>query len=1218
VAEREHHPFVAVTRRLHASAAAHPGRVAYTFLREDGQAEDISCAELERRVLLLARALGARARPGERAVLLFAPGLAFVVAFFACLCAGVVAVPAAFSQRRRASDRLQALQALLADAAPALVLTASECAAAVAASLAPVVPCPPILCSDTLTGDADLPELHGAMTAFLQYTSGSTAQSKGVEVTHANLASNVESIRRAFGFGPRSVMVSWLPPFHDMGLVGSVIAPMALGFHSVLMAPAAFLKQPVRWLEAITRYRGTCAGAPDFAWDYCARRVGADEKALLDLSSLEVAYNGAEPVRASTLREFAAAFACCGLAPGALFPCYGMAEATLLVSGGPRGRGPRTLTLSKARLEGNQIRETPAGLDDAREVVSCGPPAHGVSLMTVDPDTCLPAAPHRIGEIWVAGPGVARRYWRRPEQSAQVLDARLADGAGPWLRTGDLGFLRDGELYVTGRLKDLVIVNGRNIYPQDVEQLVERTIDFIEPNMCAAFGLVVDGQERLAVVAEANRALVRTARQGQDDGVSLAQVEALAQRIRTAVAQQFGVAVALVAFVRPGAFPRTTSGKVQRARCKALAESGELDLVYAARPGGAMPAAARADNAAADDAASRARADALIGWLRQYAPRRINSRLMDERRSVAPHLILDLGNQGFFGLQAPAEHGGCALATTDLVRVLGQLAALDLTLATIVGVHNGLGLRPLLRFGAPALRQRLLPRLAAGRELAAYALTEPGAGSNPRAMRARAQRCPGGWRVSAEKHLIGLASWAGWITLLAKAVDEAGTALGAIALLVPEDAAGLVQGPEALTMGMRAMVQNTVLLDGVFVPDAQVLLAPGEGMRVARDAMGFSRLGIGALCVGAMKRCAQLMARYAARREIGTGNLLENPVTRARLHELACAIDATEALVQAIAAALDAQAPLPQEACLACKCAAAELLWEAADRLVQMLGGRGYLENNVAPQLLRDARVLRVLEGPTEALYAHLGATLAVPGNGAAVFIGQALGGSRLAAELAAIASAPRASDAGRDYRLGELCTWAMLLAAAERQAAQAGAQGRRGAAAAAWARARFHALAAALREPGAAPLPASELLERVAGFAADIGDLEQALPGEAQELDALLRLAPPQARAPAAPAPAPAPAATRELVHDIVLRWLRSDGGKSGETIGHATSFTELGMDSLASVPIALELEQQTGLSIAPELLYDYQSIDALADYIDSRRGLAQTDAGALADAVK
>jgi len=1219
-----HQATAPVVEQMLQHARATPERIAFTFVREDGGEESLTCAELAGRSEALAGALSRFAAPGARALLLFAPGLAFVLAFLACLRAGLVAVPAPLPRRHGEAH----LRALLQDAAPALVLSTFDAAPL----LAPLLEGAParLLCTDAIAHHPDaatLPLPGPDDLAFIQYTSGSTSAPRGVEVSHANLAANIDMIRAVFGFDADSVMASWLPPFHDMGLVGSILAPAALGFRSVLMAPATFLRHPERWLQAIDRYGATCAGAPDFAWDLCTRRVGVDDKATLDLSRLQVAYNGAEPVRAATLRRLRQAFGGCGLREEALFACYGLAENTLLAAGGPRGRAPRVVAVSQARLEAGQVRDTGMDDPDVRELVSCGPAAPGVRLLAVDPDSRRAAGPGRVGEIWIAGPAMARGYRGARGAPDDTFGARLVDGDGPWLRSGDLGFLRDGELYITGRLKDIVIVNGRNIYPQDVEATVEEVAGFLAPNRCAVFGLEdraegqgdsngnADGHERLAIVLEADRRLVRIARRGASDGASVAQLDALAQRIRSAVASRFGTAVELLAFVRPGTFPRTSSGKVQRARCRQLAARGELEIVYAARE--LHPRRRRADLPVAEQ--SRRTAAEMRDWLRRWAPRRLDSRLMDERRTMPPHVLLDLGNHGFLGMQAPLALGGKALATGDLLRLMEQLAAIDLTLATAVGVHNGLGLRPLLRFGPAPLRASVVPQLAGGRQLAAFALTEPAAGANPLAMRTRAVRCPGGWRLTGDKHLIGLANWAGWITVVARALDENGIALGTVALLVPDDAPGVHQEAEALTMGMRAMVQNALRFDAVFVPDLHVIGAPGAGMEVARDAMAFARLGIGALCIGAMKRCAQLMLRYASRREVAGGRLLDHPVTLARLDALTCAIAALEALVQALAAHDERGAGLPQEACMACKCVASELLWESADALMQLLGGRGYLEPNLAPLLLRDARVMRILEGPTEALYVHLGGG-ALEG-GCLDFVAEVLDAPELARQARAALGAP--GGVASAYAAGELCAWT-LLAAALPDSASDGAAG--------WARRRWSLLLARLGQDGACA-PAAALAKRVAAYAEAIGAPDQDAAGEGHQRDPLLGpdwgaelgqgpLAPTATPASGAPAMDDMPGShvarhslaqsasdTRALVRRCLLAGLQDAGV---ETLGDDEPFTEAGLDSLAAAPVALELERQTGLAIGSELLYEYQTVATLAAYIDARRGAPQPLAAA------
>ena len=1277
-----------LTDRLRLHARATPDRLVYTFMRDDGKVDEITFGQLEQRASNLARALAERAPKGSRALLLYPAGLEFIVVYLACLMAGIIAVPATIPHKSRASRRLKAL---LDDADPLLILTRLDCETAIKASLSLVDAdhrtCLTTDCLEPSHPDAPLPQVGPEDLAFLQYTSGSTALPKGVEITHRNIASNVASIREGFGFTADTVMVSWLPLFHDMGLIGSVVSPLHVGFHCVLMAPANFLKNPRMWLEAISRYRGTCAGAPNFGWDYCAKRLGEEAKQGLDLSSLTVAYNGSEPVRAATLRAFVTAFASCGMHDTAMFPCYGMAETTLFVSGGPIATAPVVRTVSKSLLEGNQIRDVAPGDEDARDIVSSGRIGLGTTVAIVDPETHLQVSNWRVGEVWVSSPSVARGYWMKPAETEAAFGAMLAGGAGPFLRTGDLGFMRDGELFITGRLKDLVIINGRNVYPQDIEEVIERAIDFIEPNMCAAFSVEVEGQERLAIVAEANRSLVRAAQQAkeanrpEEHDAYLAKIDASAREITRVIAQQFDVAVSSIVFVRPGSFPRTTSGKVQRSRCKELALQGQLELVYvmpgsifdrrnmspaakekvvvaayarapeAAQEAPAAPEAAAAARAAACAHESRARADAMIAWFRQYAERRINSRLIDERRTIPPYIVLDLGNQGFFGLQVPREFGGMALTTVDLMRVMEQVAAVDLTIATLVGVHNGLGVRPLLGFACAAMKERLLPDLAAGRQLASFALTEPSAGSNPLALRATATRCAGGWRLNGEKQWIGLASWAGLTTVFAKAVDEAGAPLGIGAFTVEADNPGLVQGPESPTMGMRGMVQNTIFFEDAFVPLDAMLLAAGEGMDVARDAMLFSRLGIGAICVGAMKRCAQLMARYASRREIASGLLAANAVSIVRLQELASTIFAVEALVGAIAGRVDAGASVPAEAYLACKTNATESLGSAADALVQMLGGRGYIESNGAPQILRDARVLRILEGPTETLYAHLGASTAQPEGAVHVFLAETLGRPALAAELAALVARLRAARDGSrlfgsqatlngwlDHRIGELAARAFLVAAAEKRQQDGAVDPQLASDAVVWARRRFSALGHELVAEMAANRPhgsSDALLALVKTYAADIGDVDQQLPGESQGADALLRrdagaalgAAPRQGRAAAAPlavvgVPSAAPgtdsaadaaagsaagsAATRAIVYECIMNWLRSEPLRQGVEFDAGTPFTDLGMDSLATASISAELEERVGMTILPELLVDYGTVSALAAFIDSRARLA------------
>ncbi len=376
---------------------------------------------------------------------------------------------------------------------------------------------------------------------------------------------------------------------------------------------------------------------------------------------------------------------------------------------------------------------------------------------------------------------------------------------------------------------------------------------------------------------------------------------------------------------------------------------------------------------------SKTRTDDLLEWLRSYAKKRINSRLIDERRCIPPYIVLDFGNRGLLGMQVPPKYGGMGLSNQDTLLVLQQLGAIDPTLASFVGVHNVLGIRPLMNYASDQLRDELLPLIATGRELAAFALTEPGAGSNPQAISAKAipdSNSQGGWRLQGNKIWIGSAAWASAINIFVQTFDAEGQYLGVSGFVIRQESKGLRQGPEALTMGLRGMVQNAVYLDDVSVNSDHLLGELGSGMKVAQDAMMHGRLCITAASLGGMKRCAQLMLRYAKCRTISTGRLLKNPVTLAKLTDLTESIVAVESLVTRIAKLLDEECYIPVEAYAACKIVGPEFFWQAADSLIQMLGGRGYIETNIAPQLLRDSRILRIYEGPTETLNMFLGSKI--------------------------------------------------------------------------------------------------------------------------------------------------------------------------------------------------------------------------------------------------
>ncbi|HEY3570041.1 MAG TPA: amino acid adenylation domain-containing protein, partial [Thermoanaerobaculia bacterium] len=548
---------------LRARAAEDPDGQTYVFLA-DGEVERevLRARELDLRARAIAAHLQERLAPGDRALLLYPPGLEFVAAFFGCLYAGVVAVPAYPPRPRRSPTRLATI---LADARPAAVLTTAalaEHAGPWTAEL-PALGAVHWIATDGIGAGAGAagwkpPVLSPQSLAFLQYTSGSTSDPKGVMVTHGNILHNQGAIQHGFRQSAESVIVSWLPIYHDMGLIGALLQPLYVGGRCYLMAPASFLLQPSRWLRAISRYRATTSGGPNFAYELCIDRTTPEQREALDLSSWEVAFNGAEPVRGATLARFAEAFAPSGFRAEAFHPCYGLAEATLLVA--VAGRRPPSVL-------------APEGT--GRELVGCGPSASGQQMAIVDPETLEPCPAGREGEIWVAGPSVAAGYWGKAEATERTFQARLASGEGPFLRTGDLGILERGELLVSGRIKDLVILRGRNHYPQDIELTAESSHPSLRAAGAAAFAAPVEGEERLVVVVEVERR-------------SREEPAALAAAVRARVTGEHEVPVHEVVLVRAGTIPRTSSGKVQRGRCRQLYLSAGLEVVAAS----AAPAAA--------------------------------------------------------------------------------------------------------------------------------------------------------------------------------------------------------------------------------------------------------------------------------------------------------------------------------------------------------------------------------------------------------------------------------------------------------------------------------------------------------------------------------------------------------------------------------------------------------------------------------------------------
>lgn len=541
---------------------------AYTFLA-DGKTESgtLTYATLDLQARAIAAAIQALTARGTNVLVVYPydAGLEFVSAFFGCLYAGVVAVTDNPPRKSAAIAKLQ----IRARASEATVLISTagflehlKTQLIKNPDLAPYLNKLTWLATDTVPMDQASawvqPDLEPDTLAFLQYTSGSTGDPKGVMVTHGNMLHNSKLIYEGFGHSDTSQGVIWLPLFHDMGLVGGVLQPLYGGFPVTLMSPISLIQKPILWLEAVSKYGATTSGGPNFAYDLLCQKVKPQQRDQLDLSKWEVAFTGAEPIKADTLDKFVDFFGPCGFQREAFYPCYGMAETTLFISGGLKSEPPVIRYLDGTALAENKVVSVELESEKAQAIIGCGRMWLGDKVAIANPDTRTKCAENQVGEIWVSGAGVGKGYWNRPDITAETFQAHLADtGEGPFLRTGDLGFIQDGEVYITGRIKDLMIIWGRNQYPQLIEQTVEQCHPALRPNHGAAFSIPLNGEEHLVIVHEVERNFFRRL-----------PVEEVIGAIRLAIAEDHMAEVYAVLLLKPGAIPKTSSGKIQRRACR--------------------------------------------------------------------------------------------------------------------------------------------------------------------------------------------------------------------------------------------------------------------------------------------------------------------------------------------------------------------------------------------------------------------------------------------------------------------------------------------------------------------------------------------------------------------------------------------------------------------------------------------------------------------------
>ena len=555
----------------------HGEKTVYTYL-QDGESQEcrLTYCELERRALAIAAELQSYFSSGERVLLIFPPGTEFPTAFYGCLCAGMIAVP---TYPPYSNQFLANLKAIVSDAGPTVALTTTFIMEKYKRQIdqTPGLKTLTWIPIDTIADDrADVwqePPIGADSLAVLQYTSGSTGSPKGVMVSHGNLLHNSSVIQTVFEHSPNNRGVIWLPPHHDMGLVGGILGTVYAGMDTILMSPVHFIQKPIRWLAAISHHKATTSGGPNFAYDLCVRKITSDQKAELDLSSWEVAFNGAEPVRAETLQRFTVAFESCGFHRKAFLPCYGLSEATLMAAGHKKNAKPTFLQADAHALKTGGVVLPATGGKHEFNLVGNGETPQDHEIVIADPENKTLCKSGTVGEIWMAGPSVAQGYWNQPAESERSFRARLGDrNEGAFMRTGDLGFIHAGQLFVTGRLKDLIIIRGLNYYPQDIERTVERSHEALRPNGGAAFAVEVGDQERLVVAHEIERPYIKNL-----------DAETVIGAIRQNVSREHGVQAYAVVLLKTSSLPQNDQRKSQAPPLPGTVYPGQLESRYRVR-----------------------------------------------------------------------------------------------------------------------------------------------------------------------------------------------------------------------------------------------------------------------------------------------------------------------------------------------------------------------------------------------------------------------------------------------------------------------------------------------------------------------------------------------------------------------------------------------------------------------------------------------------------
>ncbi|MEU8961408.1 AMP-binding protein [Streptomyces sp. NPDC048491] len=986
--------FVSVLRR---GAERRPAHCAVRFVTGPTE-ESLTYEELDRGARAAAQWLRGRLTPGDRVLVSCGPGTGFARAFLGCLYAGAVPVPVPLPSGFGRQDARTAT--IAADTGARLVLTdeanlptverwlEAERAVPTGAAVASVE-------SVEQAGDAARwaePAVRAAELCFLQYTSGSTSDPKGVMVSHGALTHNLGLMRDSHDWHAGMTWCSWLPAYHDMGLIAMMLAPLYLGGTAVLMSSTEFLKRPVSWLRLIARHRAEISCAPNFAYDLCARHLTEEQTAGLDLSHWRYACNGAEPVDASTLARFVERFAGVGFSARSLLPGYGLAESTLYVSGTPADEAPTVLRADARALAGDVVQEPESGSGDAvRELVSSGV-VRGMDVRVVDAATGAPLPDGRVGEIWIRGNSVALGYWNRPEETERTFRAVTADGMGPFLRTGDLGALREGHLYVTGRLKEMIIVHGRNLYPHDMERELRDLDPAFEDLPAAIFASRPGGTgsaEEIVAVQEV-----------RGRGVSADALAALARTARAGLSQRLGVRVGGVVLVKPGRIGHTTSGKIQRVLMRTLFEQNKLPALHE-ELSRKLREAFRSTQRGPENSAGRGAGAAITlpahglrvrpvsqgeAWDPYALSRELevllgdpadDRRVLSYRRSAEADraeefpaaVCRELDALGVPRWFVPTRYGGELRSAEELMQLIRHLARRDFT-AALGHAKTYLGAVSVWVAGRPEQAETLARRVCEG-AVVSLALTERSHGSDLLAGELSAERTAHGWRLDGEKWLINNATRADLVCVLAR-TSPGGGSRGFSLFLVDKSrlAAGTWRPlPRVPTHGVRGADISGIAFKGAELPTDALVGAEGEGLEVILKCFQITRTLCSAMSLGMTDHALRIATGFTRAHRLYGRPLAELPHAARALAEAYADVLAMEAVSLVATRSVHTLTEEQSAVSAVVKYLVPTLGDEVIGTLGGLLGARAMLVEDFADgafqKLERDHRIVGIFDGST-------------------------------------------------------------------------------------------------------------------------------------------------------------------------------------------------------------------------------------------------------------